>query len=370
MSNIDEIANKKNRKPVAKKEFSLDDFKKEYECDTVEQKPLQWISLGDDWKEETGLPGIPIGYGTLARGFSNTGKSTLVSLGLVGAQKMGMLPIIIDTENNLGMKRLTRMGFDPKNCIVFDNDKLLENFGKKQDKNRTEATIEDTAACVNYFLDLQEAGKLPFDLFFGIDSFGSLDCIRSVNAADKGSTDNNMWNAGAFEKSFKYLLNNRIPSSRKIDKPYTNTIVAVQKIWIDSMSGGMPVVKHKGGEAGFYGSRLIYHFGGVASHSTKKVKATSKGKEVTFGIETKVSVVKNQIDGELGGIALEGKIISVPTGLIRADKSAVDQYKKDNISYFREILGDIVGDINESDISTKIVDEEVGEDYVFDFEGE
>ena len=203
------------------------------------------------------------------------------------------------------------MGFDWDNAIYIDNDYLLEHFGKKQDKNRSEAAIEDMATCINYYLDLQDSGELPVDLFFGIDSFGTLDCIKSVNAADKGSSDNNMWNAGAFEKAFKYLLNNRIPASRKINKEYTNTLVAVQKIWIDSSSGGMPTVKHKGGEAAFYGSRLIYHFGGTMSHATKKVKAVSKGKEITFGIETKVSIIKNQIDGDLGGIALEGKIISV-----------------------------------------------------------
>lgn len=351
MESIDDIANKKTRKPVAKKSFSLSDFKKKYECEIVEQKPLEWLSLGDGWREQTGLPGIPLGYSTLGRGYSNTGKSTLLSVGLVEAQKKGILPIIIDTENNLGRSRLERMGFDWDNCILIDNDVLLNEFGKKQDKNRSEATIEDMAMCVSYYLDLQDSGELGVDLFFAIDSFGTLDCIRSVNAADKGSSDNNMWNAGAFEKAFKYLLNNRIPSSRKINKPYTNTLVAVQKIWLDSLSPGMPVVKHKGGEAAYYGSRLIYHFGGSINHSTKKVKAVSKGREIAYGIETKIGVVKNQIDGELGGIALEGKIVSVPDGFIDASKNAIDNYKKENIAYFRDILG---GDVNVDDIETKI----------------
>lgn len=219
------------------------------------------------------------------------------------------------------------------------------------------------ATCINYYLDLQDSGELPVDLFFGIDSFGTLDCIKSVNAADKGSSDNNMWNAGAFEKAFKYLLNNRIPASRKINKEYTNTLVAVQKIWIDSSSGGMPTVKHKGGEAAFYGSRLIYHFGGTMSHATKKVKAVSKGKEITFGIETKVSIIKNQIDGDLGGIALEGKIISVPTGVISIEKSSIDKYKKENIDYFRNILG---SELDADDIGTKV--EDIRDDTTFEFE--
>jgi hypothetical protein len=129
------------------------------------------------------------------------------------------------------------------------------------------------------------------------------------------------------------------------------------------MGGGMPAVKHKGGEAAYYGARLIYHFGGTLSHGTKKVKATSKGKEVTFGIETKISVVKNQIDGDLGGIALEGKIISVPTGLISVEKTSIDQYKKDNILYFRNILGE---ELDADDIGTKVEDVKNEEEFDFD----
>ena len=343
--------NNKTRRPTAKKTFSLNDFKKKIGGEDVPQKPLTWIKC--NIQEATGLPGIPVGYSTLARGFTNTGKSTILAEAIVSAQKQGIFPVIIDTENNMGRNRLERMGFDWNGDYLFiDNDFLLENYGKKQDAKRSEASIEDLGACINHLLDLQENDELPFDLLFAIDSFGTLDCIRSINAVDKGSSDNNMWNAGAFEKTFKYLLNNRIPSSRKINKKYTNTLIAVQKIWINSMNGA-GTVQHKGGEAAFYGARLVLHFGGIQSHGTKKVNAVSKKREVTYGIETKVGVVKNQIDGNLGGIALEGKIISTPTGFISAEKDAIDEYKKDNIQFFRDVLG---GDINPEDISTKLVE--------------
>ncbi len=354
-----------SKKVIGKKEFSLSDFKKKIGGEDIPQKPLKWLNCGDVWQEATGLPGIPLSYSTLARGFSNSGKSGLLCLAVVEAQKQNILPIIIDTENNLGRKRLERMGFDWKNefFIYIDNDYLLENYGKKQDKSRSEAAIEDMAECINDLLDMQDNDELPFDLFFAIDSFGTLDCIKSINAADKGSSDNNMWNAGAFEKSFKYLLNNRIPSSRKTNKKYTNTLLAVQKTWTMAAGPGSIITKHKGGEAAFYGARLIYHFGGTISHGTKKVVATSKGKDVTYGIKTKVSVIKNQIDGDLGGIALEGDIVNVPTGIISAEKSAIDKYKKDNILYFREILG---GEINADDIDIKIEDIKSDEGVSFD----
>jgi len=286
--------NKAARKPTGKKSFSLTDFKKKTNSENIANKPLKWLKCSPAFKEATGLDGFPMGYVALTRGFSNTGKSTSLSEAIVGAQKQGVLPIIIDTENNLSLSRLEKMGFDLGDdddgfFIYIDNDYLLENFGKNHDKNRQEAAIEDMAECIHHFLDLQDAGELPYDLLFAVDSFGTLDCIKTINAHEKNSSDNNMWNAGAFEKSFKYLVNSRLPRSRKVDKPYTNTLVGVQKIWVDSMGAG--VIKHKGGEALFYGARLIFHHGGIASHGTKKIAATFGGSDVSYGVETKIRVV-------------------------------------------------------------------------------
>lgn len=354
--------NDKERKPTVKKSFSLDDFKKKIGGEDIPQKELRWLNISKALKEQIGLT-IPIGYTTLIRGFSNTSKSSLLSLSIVEAQKNNIFPIIIDTENNLGRKRLKLMGFDFDNdfFLFIDNDFLLEKFGKKQDPKRNEAAIEDMAACINYFLDLQENGELPFDLLFAIDSFGSLDCIKSINAAEKGSGENNMYNANAFEKSMKYLLNNRLPSSRKINKPYTNTLIATQKIWLDSMQGA-GVIKHKGGEAGFYGCRLGIHCGGTLTHGTKKLISTSKNRDLTWGIETKISIFKNQLDSELGGIAMEGKIISTPHGIIGATPEDINSYKKEHILFFREILG---GEIDVDDINTNY--EEIKSDEKIEF---
>ncbi len=357
-TNEEILVNKKTRNPTVKKVFSLDDYKKKQNITDVPDKDLIWIPASTALQASTGLPGFPKGYVSLARGFSNTGKSTALCEALVSAQKMGILPIIIDTENNLGRERLEKMGFDWNgNYIEIDNDNLLQNFGKKQDKKRKEASIEDMAACINFYLDEQENGNLPFDLLFAVDSLGTLDCIKTINAQEKNTNDNNMWNAGAFEKTFKYLLNNTIPSSRKQNREYTNTVIGVQKIWIDSLGNG--VVKHKGGETFYYGSRLIYHFGGIAAHGSRKVTATSKGREIAYGIETKVNVAKNQIDCELGGVSFEGEIISTPKGFIL--KEDVETFKKENLLFFRNALGD--QNIGVDDIEDDYVDLKPNESF-------
>lgn len=354
--------NTKLRKPTPKKEFSLADYKKKTGLEDVKDKILEWFKISKAMQDSTGLPGFPKGYGSLARGFTNTGKSTALAEAIVYAQQNGVLPIIIDTENNMGRKRLERMGFD-WDCdffITVDNDYILEKFGKPKDKDRKQASIEDLADCLFDFVDQQERGELPFDLLFAIDSIGTLDCIKSINAQEKGSSDNNMWNANAYERSFKYFLNNTIPNSRKVNKQYTNTLIAVQKVWFDAQQGA-GVIKHKGGETFFFGCRLIYHFGGIQSHGTKKVIATSKKRDVSYGILTKVSVAKNQIDDILGGISLEGTIVSTPTGFITED--GIEQYKKDNILMFRDILG---GDITAEDIGTNYVDIKTDEENPLD----
>lgn len=339
-------SNDKVRKPIPKKNFSLENFKKKIGGEDVPDKPLEWIRLSPAIEKATGLPGFPKGYVSLARGYTNTGKSTSVCEAIVSTQKSGGFPVIIDCENNLGISRLGTMGFDwDGNYLIIDNEYLLENFGKKQDPKRNEASIEDMGKCIYFLLEQQANGDLPFDLTFVIDSIGTLNCIKTINALEKNDSDNNMWNAGATEKVFMNLLNNIIPNSRKVNKPYTNTLIAVQKIWYDSMN---KVIKHKHGESFYFGSRLIYHFGGILTHGTKRVIATSKKRDVAYGIETKVNVAKNHIDGPLGGISMEGTIVSTPHGFVFTDD--IDEYKKKNILYFRNVFGE---DVNPEDITTK-----------------
>ncbi len=338
-----------NRKPTKKKVFSLADYKKKANLVDIPDKPVDWITLSKAIQTTTGLIGFPRGYISLSRGFSNTGKSTSILEGIVGSQKAGTIPVIIDLENNIGRHRLAEMGFDWNgDYIKVDNAYLLNTFGKKKLATRNEASIEDLAACIHDFINQQEAGYIPNNLDFFIDSIGVLNCVKSINASEKDTSDNNMWNAGAYEHSFKSLLNTRIPASRKESSEFTNSLIAVQKIWIDNMGAG--VVKHKGGEAFYFGSRLIYHYGGVATHGAKAVSATSKKKEVNFGIEAKISAPKNHIDGPLGGISMDGKIISTPHGFIGADADSIAEYKKDKLLYFRRILGE---EINAEDIMLK-----------------
>lgn len=331
------------KKPIAKKTFSLNDFKKKTGDVDVKDKPTEFVPLSAAFQKATGLPGVPKGYTTLFRGFSNTGKSTALCEALVAFQKAGVLPIIIDTENNLGRERLKAMGFDWDNgfYIDLDNEKLLERFGKKKNATKSEATIEDLADAIHFYLDKQESGELPVELIFAIDSLGTLDSDATIKAKDNDTSNNNMWNAGAFERAFKGLLNHRIPGSRKESKQFTNTLIGVQKIWLEPNPVGMPTIRHKGGDAFLFGARLIIHHGGKKAQGIKYISAESKKKSISFGIQSGIDVVKNQIDGPYGGISIQGDVISTPHGFIGVEKSDIDNYKKEHLAYFRDMLGDV-----------------------------
>jgi hypothetical protein len=345
------------KKPISKKSFNLGDFKKGSGFDvTVKKKELSWIPLSDAFHDALKLPGIPRGYFTSFRGYSNTGKSTAVYEGVAGAQKIGDLPVIMETEGNWNWEHARNVGVQftevvdeetgeiidyEGDFILMTGNDLLKRYGGvdysngtvKKDPIRSEPIIEDVARMMEELLDAQEAGDLPRNLVFFWDSVGSLNGFKSVMS----KSNNNQWNAGSQEACFKALVNNRIPKSQNMDEEYTNTFVVVQKIWMDNEN---KKIKHKGGESFFYSPRIIVHFGGILSHATKKLKATSGGKEFQFGIETKVTCEKNQVNG----VEQKGSIASTPHGYWNPDK--IDSYKREKRDYILEQLNKDLEDHN------------------------
>lgn len=359
-------------------------------------KPMDWLVMPKAFQEATRLTGFPIGYVSMIGGFSDTGKTTILNHVLVSAQRQGFIPVIYDTENNMDWKYLTDMGFeatpvyaerdvehvDPEtgevtytkenqiitydgDFIYFNNNILAAKYGQydystgKETKNkRKDAVIEDIAASMKELLDAQDNGEIDQGFVFVWDSIGSINSYKSY----KSVTNNNMFDAGSVSVAFSNILNNRIPSSRKMSSPYTNTMVAISKIWLDSMTAPMaaPTVKYKNGNTFFYACHgLIVHVGGALTSGTKKLKAVSKGATYRYGLETKIKVVKNHLPSPYN-VTYEGNMICTAHGLI--DKEELPQYQKEHI-------GDMLAQLNEQlSKSNKTADIE---DVVFtDEEGE
>jgi len=340
---------------VKKRVFNLSEYKRTHNLDNVKFKPQEWLVLPQAFQEATGVPGFPIGHISLLRGHSDTSKTTAMVLAAIEAQKKEIIPVFIVTEMKWSWEHAKLMGLQ---FTEVKNEKGevdgYDGFFIYADRSQLK-TIEGVAKFINDLLDQQEKGELPYSLLFVWDSIGSVPCNMSV---EKGK-NNNEWNAGAMSVQFGSHINQRFGMSRKEDYPYTNTFICVNKVWVQKPENpmGQPKMKNKGGETMYLDSTFVITFGNVTGAGTNKIKATKNGKEVMFGTRVKVQVEKNHING----ISTTSKIIVTPTGYIKDDKKEIDLYKKANMNYFMDLLGENGGDfdtvIEDADEPDVIVEE-------------
>lgn len=316
--------------------FNLSNFKKKkgYSSNSVKFKPQQWVPLSKAFQDITSLPGIPIGHITLLRGHSDTGKTTALLEAAVAAQKMNILPVLIITEMKWSWEHAKEMGFQFKEVFDEQTGELVdyEGFFLYADRG-TLNTIEDVSAYMADLMDEQVKGNLPHDLCFFWDSIGSVPCELSV----RSQKNNNEWNAGAMSTQFGNNLNQKILLSRKEGQPYTNTLVAINKVWTMKPESpmGQPKLENKGGKAMWFDATLIVTFGNITNSGTSKIKATKSGKQVEFAKRTNVQVEKNHING----ITTRGKIVMTPHGFIEDLPKAIDKYKSEHRDKWLTILG-------------------------------
>ena len=297
-------------------------------------KEQKWIPLSQAFQDTLQIPGIPIGHITLLRGHSDTGKTTALLEAAVSAQKMGILPVFIITEMKWDWNHAKAMGFefeevpDPQTGEIVD----YKGFFLYIDRERLEC-VEDVGAFIADILDEQKIGTLPHDICFFWDSVGSIPCKMSIEK----STNNNEWNAGAMSQTFGNFINQRIVLSRKASQPYTNTFVAVNKVWVAKPDSpmGQPTLNNKGGTTMYFDSSLVITFGNIARAGTNKIKATKAGKEVEFAKRTRISCDKNHVTG----VTAVNKVIMTVHGFIKDDKKELDDYKKAHSDEWTKILG-------------------------------
>jgi hypothetical protein len=307
-------------------------------------KEQSWIPLSQAFQDTLQIPGIPVGHITLLRGHSDTGKTTALLEAAVSAQKLGILPVFIITEMKWDWTHAREMGFqfeeiaDPATGEVVD----YKGFFLYIDRERLEC-IEDVAGFIADILDEQKRGTLPYNICFFWDSVGSIPCRMSIEK----STNNNEWNAGAMSQQFGNFINQRIVLSRKASQPYTNTLVAVNKVWVAKPDSpmGQPTLNNKGGNTMYFDSSLVITFGNIARAGTNKIKATKNGKEVEFAKRTRISCDKNHVTG----VTAVNKVIMTVHGFINDDKKELDNYKKEYSDQWMKVLGSTSFDVVEEE---------------------
>ncbi len=323
--------------------FDIEKFKlSKHLSNNSKYKEQTWIPSSPALKEIISLPGIPQGHITLLRGHSDTGKTTALLEIAINAQKKGILPVFIITEMKWSWEHAITMGLQVNEVKNNEGEVIdYEGFFIYVDRSSLN-TIEDVSGFMADLLDEQKKGNLPYDLCFFWDSIGSIPCRMSVES----NKNSNEWNAGAMSQQFGNFINQQIVLSRKASQPYTNTFVAVNKIWVARPTVPMeqPKMKNKGGETMFSDASLVVTFGNITNSGTSKIKATKEGKDVEFAKRTKASCDKNHITG----MQTKGSVIATVHGFIL--ETEINDYKKKHSSEWSTILGGDDFEITETEM--------------------
>lgn len=138
-------------------------------------------------------------------------------------------------------------------------------------------------------------------------------------------------------------LTKELRGSRKATSNYENTLVIVNQPWVELPDNpfGQPKIKAKGGEAIWLNSSLVFLFGNQKNAGTNKIAAVKDKRKVKFAVRTKVSVMKNHING-LG--YEDGKIIVTPHGFLAGkesteEKKSIEVYKSEQAEYWKKVIG-------------------------------
>jgi len=322
---------------IKKKQF---DYINEFSSRT-KYKETEFYFCGEPFNNSCGLPGPVMGGINMFLGHSNTGKTNALVLSAVDAIKKGHLPVFIITERKWDWNHAVQLGLQAEKN---ENGEWQGDFIY----NDRFDYIEQATDFMNKILDAQEKGDIPRSILFLWDSIGSVPCKMTFEG--KGGKQHN---ASALADKIGMGVHSRISKSKQEDYPYYNTLVVVNQPWVDIPDNpfSQPEIKAKGGEAVWLASALVFLFGNQKKAGINHITATKNGRTVSYAIRTKISILKNHING-LG--YKDGKIIAVHNGFINDTKDDLDNYKKTYSQYWNEKLGgsgDIVLSESEEDLS-------------------
>ena len=272
-----------------------------------------------------------------------THNTTAMVKAAVSVQKQGGIPVFIITEQKWSWEHARIMGLQFQETIDEATGEV--DYDGQFIFNNTFNTIEDISDYMNGMLDEQGKGNLPYELTFLWDSIGSVPCRMTFEG--KGGK---MHNAGVLADVIGMGLNNRITGSRIIDSKYTNTLIIVNQPWVKTdMKNPMsqPKIKAKGGEAVYLNSTLVFQFGNQQDAGISKLDAQKQGRKIVFSTRSKVSVIKNHING-LG--YSDGRLLVTPHGFIMDDPDSIKKYKTEHSDYWQIMLGDGDFSLSESEV--------------------
>jgi hypothetical protein len=308
-------------------------------------KPDRFLDLGDAFLDATGIPGPALGHINMFLGHSDTGKTTALLAAAADAIKKEILPVFIITEQKFAFEHADIMGI-PVTEDVDQSTGEITYSGQFIFRNDFEY-IEQITDFINELLDAQENGSIPYDLLFLWDSGGSVPCKMTFEG-----NGGKQHNASTLADKIGMGINQRISGSRRADKKHTNTLIIVNQPWVELPDNpfGQPKIKAKGGESIWLNSTLVFLFGNQKNAGTTKIDITRKGRKANIGSRSKISVMKNHVNGISFA---DGKIMVTSHGFMKMrdaaeEKKSREDYLKNNLEYigtrlFGEKITDTAG---------------------------
>lgn len=333
------------KRPIKKKETDFSALRKKFSS-REKYKEQQYFDLGEAFQKATGLPGPAMGQINMFLGHSDTGKTTALLLTAIDAQRRGILPVFIITEQKFSFEHAKLMGLETEYQEEVDESTgevagfwdgfLLYKLGFDY--------IEQAFDYVTEVLDAQAKGEIPYDIVFLWDSIGTIPCQMSFEG--KGG---NQHTARIISEKWGMGMAQRITSSRKESSPYTNTMVFVNQPWVEIPDGfgQKPRIQPKGGQSIYLSCALVFLFGNQKSAGVSKLQAQNAGRKVNYAIRTKVGIHKNHMNG-LG--YADNRILATTHGFIEDTKAAEKSYKDEFKDYWKEVFDGVEG--------FKVVDDE------------
>lgn len=244
--------------------------------------PTLWLDTGNyalnKMISNDFFKGVPLGKVTVLAGESGSGKSFIASGSLIkSAQKMGVLPIILDSEFALDEQWLQAVGVDT------DPSKLMRF---------PVSLVDECAGIINEFMNqfTKTMEGVPLEeqqgVLFVIDSLGMLSTPTEVDQfASAGSGKGMVGDFGRKAKQLKALVTQCL----KMFGPYKVGLVATNHTY-KSQDMFNPDDVIAGGSGFIFASSI------VIAMSKLKLKQDEDGNKVTdvLGIRSKMKCVKSR----------------------------------------------------------------------------
>lgn len=278
--------------------------------DSIKDYNFLTIESIEEWKGEVGDPHIPEDNTYVVNNLISHNTSLLFHIA-AQAQLQNIMPVLIVTEGKVDWSRAEAMGFDKSQAIVVENLKYLEEIFDFMD---------------NKIINNVMNGSLDSDVIILWDSMGNTMSEKSFELDKKTGerkVKNTHMQTAAIKSERLSILMDRVNETRKITYPNTVGAFIINSVYKGTAAyPGSPIPDIiKGGEKVRYTASLI-----IKTKCIKKLEAVKAGAKLKFGMVSRLSVIKNHINGQ----EFSGEFIVTADKFLPNDAKELKKYKEEH----------------------------------------